>query len=101
VIDVQTTACAAVLTLSGEFDLAVASELCAALEDAVSGEWPTVMVECAQVTFIDISGARPFLAARAAAERSQREFVLRDPAPRVRLVLDFLGLGGSVVAGKG
>lgn len=97
-IESHQTRRAAVVRLSGEFDLAVVADLHAALDQAVAGDQPTVAIECAQISFMDIAGARPLAAARATAAQRGKEFVLLDPAPRVSYVLGVLGLGDAVLA---
>lgn len=84
------------LVLRGELDIAAVPALRALL--AVLGRSP-VVVDLAEVSFVDASGLAPLIEAKDEASREQRRFELRNPRPsttRVLELLELLGLTGLV-----
>lgn len=81
------------LTLTGEFDLAAASQLTAAgLAALVGPAQVELQLDLSGVSFIDSSGIAALVQLKnAAAERGHR-LVLINPAPRVVEVLELTGL---------
>jgi anti-anti-sigma factor len=96
-IRVQAARRTLVVSLAGEFDIATAAALRDTLESALAGGWRAVVVECSQVTFLDVVGGQPLAAASAAARTSRIEFFLVHPGKWVEQVLDLLGLSASIV----
>jgi anti-sigma B factor antagonist len=80
-----------VLQVAGEIDLATVDALRTALEEAVSTD-PTVVVDMAGVTFLDVTGLRAVLQA-AASRNGAGPLTLRN-APRVAWLLELVGLSG-------
>ena len=74
--------------LAGELDVATAPKLSAVLSDLRG----PIVVDCAQLTFVDVSGAR-LLADTA---RANGDLALRNAAPFVRRVLDCAGIAPLV-----
>jgi anti-anti-sigma factor len=96
-IDVHTTRNVLIITLSGDIDVASAPALTTTLATATSGDWRAIVVECDQLQFIDLVGARPLALAHRAAAEGQTAFYLLHPSPQVIRVLDLLDLGPAVV----
>jgi anti-anti-sigma factor len=97
-IDVRSTSHTVAITLAGDFDLTTTAALARILDLVVAESWRVVVVECAEVTFIDLVGAGPLADAAATAAACGVEFVLLHPKPHVARVFDFLGLTDRVVA---
>jgi anti-anti-sigma factor len=72
----------------GEADLASVHVLEQAIHDAFAGGASTVVVECAQLSYLDSSGVRCLLNAEAEAEAHGARVVVRNPSPIVRRVLE-------------
>jgi anti-anti-sigma factor len=90
-----------VLLVTGELDLSTADELRVALEQAVSTD-PTVVVDMAGVTFIDVSGLQAVLAV-AACRNGAGPLTLVN-APRAEWLLGLVGLSdlsSIVIRGAG
>jgi anti-sigma B factor antagonist len=81
-----------VVTLSGELDLASAPAFAPALADAASSG--DVVVDLANLTFIDSSGLWALIKADAAAEAAGGTFTLRCPHGIVRRAMTYAGLDG-------
>ena len=81
-----------VVTLDGECDLAVRAELTAALLTAVSGA-QTVVVDLAQVTFIDSTGVHGLVTAHHAALAAGGRLHVRNATGPVATVLELTGVG--------
>lgn len=79
------------LRLAGELDLAVIGQLRDALDSAVDGEAPSLVLDFAEVVFMDSSVLKELLRARALL--AQREGVLAVAAagPAVRRLLSLTG----------
>ena len=80
----------AVLTLVGEFDLAVLAELRAAL--AATRGCDDVMVHAGGVDFIDCCALRPLLLAARAAARAGGRWRLCEPSPALADLIAWCGL---------
>jgi anti-sigma B factor antagonist len=78
-----------ILRVKGEIDFATADQLRTALKDALSVD-PSVIVDMAGVTFIDVSGLRVVLEA-AESRDGLGPLTLLD-APRVAWLLEVVGL---------
>ncbi len=81
-----------VLRLEGELDTATARELRAALDSAMAGEATAIVLDLAELSFIDSTGIGVFLAASHQAETRGRSFALRHPVRMVRKVLHLTGV---------
>jgi anti-anti-sigma factor len=80
------------VALAGDCDIAVREELTATLLAAV-GRSASVVVDLAEVDFLDSSGVHGLVAAhRAAVERGGR-IVVENPTGSVAAVLDLTGIG--------
>jgi anti-sigma B factor antagonist len=83
------------LTLAGELDLSGVEAFDSALP-AIGPGVRAVVIDLADVTFIDSSGIACFIRARTAALEAGSTLVLRSPSPLVRKVLDVVDLGESI-----
>jgi anti-sigma B factor antagonist len=92
-ISVQTSgANETTLVISGELDVATATDLRSAGEQALADGSPTLIVDLEAVTFLDSSGLGALIALRNASLAAERSFSLRRPSPRVNKVLELSGL---------
>ncbi|MGN9782603.1 STAS domain-containing protein [Nonomuraea sp. ZG12] len=84
---------AAVLSLSGELDLATAAELRHCMAEAIASTVPPrVVVDLKAVAFCDSSGLSELLAALGGAEAAGGTLVLCEVHPRIKRVLNVTGL---------
>ncbi|GAA4506467.1 MULTISPECIES: anti-sigma factor antagonist [Nonomuraea] len=84
---------AAVLSLSGELDIATAAECGRCMAEAIASTEPAkVVVDMKGVEFCDSSGLSVLIAAASGAEASGGVLVLCELHPRVQRVLDVTGL---------
>lgn len=86
-----------VITAHGEWDLATAPALEQMLRMAVSGEWPVIAVDLADVTFMDVAGCAPLCAAALDCRSKDVALFLVHPRPPVERVLQFCGVGGRII----
>ncbi len=77
-----------VLHLTGELDLATVPLLTAVLA-SVEGEVDRVVVDCARLTFVDVTGVSSLLSA---AGRFPEGMTLREPPPPLRRLVEILHL---------
>jgi anti-sigma B factor antagonist len=84
-----------VLRVAGELDAATAPELLATF-DGLPVHGSEVVVDIAEVSFIDSSGLRALLQLRQAAEATDRVLVVRRPARQAWRLLQLSGLTGLV-----
>ena len=81
-----------VLYVEGEVDLATAPRLLSSVRAALDGEG-RVIVDLAEMSFIDSQGIRALVQAFKASETGVAErLVLRSPRPQARKVLELTGL---------
>ena len=80
-----------VIKLVGELDLAAAAAFGDAVERAI-GSSPRVVVDAAELTFIDSSGVNALVRAQRWATDSSVDLVVRAPDRRVRTVLEITGI---------
>ncbi len=81
------------LELAGELDPGTASTLQDRLTDlAADTAVSSVVVDLAQITFLDSSGVRALVAGNQALRARSAELILRSPNPNVRRVLEVTGL---------
>ncbi|MBM2618006.1 STAS domain-containing protein [Actinoplanes sp. LDG1-06] len=96
----------ATVTVVGEVDFSNADELAGSVRDAVT-EWspPSVRVDLKSATFIDSTGLGALIEGYRAATEIESRFLVINPSPAFRRVLevtglcDFFGLGATVEAG--
>ena len=79
----------AVLSVSGEIDLAIAGRFAEELESLVGGNGA---VDLSAVEFIDSSGIRALLKAQGRAQAAGGDLVLLSPSPACRRVLEISGV---------
>ncbi|MHB8295806.1 MAG: STAS domain-containing protein [Acidimicrobiales bacterium] len=88
---------APIAIVQGELDIATAPLLAREL-GTVAREGPRrLVIDLAGTTFMDCGGARAIIDARRALPPGSCEVVLRSPRPRVRMVLELIGLDGTCV----
>ena len=79
------------LVLHGELDIATAPELVELLE-RMRRQKHSVVVDLAEVTFMDSTGLTTLMDARLAADRNGWSFAVRRPSSAVRRVFDLAGV---------
>jgi anti-anti-sigma factor len=82
----------AVVRPSGDLDLATWGDLEALLEIASSSAAPVVVVDLAEVTFIDASGLAILERAGDRLREQNRQLILRNPSEQVIRLLEISGL---------
>src|SRR3954454_18112861 len=80
------------ITVEGDLDISTVAELRAGLHDALQREPERVVVDLRPVTFIDSSGLRCLIEAKALAETSGLEVVVLRPLPPVDQTFEICGL---------
>jgi anti-sigma B factor antagonist len=87
------TDCGCRITVWGDIDVATVARLNAALTDAITGpRIRIVILDLKHVTFMDASGAKALVVARALAEDRGRFVVVERWSPRVIRVLQLCGV---------
>jgi anti-sigma B factor antagonist len=81
------------VTLSGDCDLSVREELLATLSAAVEAS-PRVVVDLAEVGFLDSSGVHGLITAHHAARERGGRLIVVNPRGAVETVLDITGVAG-------
>jgi anti-sigma B factor antagonist len=81
------------LRVAGEVDLATADELNQAIAAALQAGPGALVVDLAEVTFLDSTGLAVLVAVTNQTGTSGVRLTIRDPAPRVRNVIRITGLG--------
>jgi anti-anti-sigma factor len=85
-----------VIAASGELDLVSVPLLDAAVDAALGGSWAVIVVDLADLQFIDVVGARPLL--RLARQLPpERRLVIVNVSTRAEPALRWLGLGSFLV----
>lgn len=88
------------LSLAGDLDPATAPELDARLQDLIAdAAVSSVVIDLAEIAFMDSSGLRVLVAASAALGERSGSLVLRNPSTNIRRVLEVTGLASLVEAG--
>jgi anti-sigma B factor antagonist len=82
-----------VIAVRGEIDAATVETLVRALNAIDSADCTTVVVDLAEVSFIDSSGLNALLIGRRALARHDIGLVVRNPQPQARRLFD-VALGG-------
>jgi anti-sigma B factor antagonist len=86
-----------VLRLRGEFDVANAERLGAALNQIAARRPRRVVIDLGELDFIDASAVAQIAAARRRLPAQQCPIVLRRPRPIVRKLIELIGLDGPCV----
>jgi anti-sigma B factor antagonist len=81
------------LRVAGEVDLATADELNQAAAAALEGGTKALVIDLAEVTFLDSTGLAVLVAVTNQTSAGGISLTIRDPAPRVRNVIRITGLG--------
>jgi anti-anti-sigma factor len=82
----------AVLAVRGEIDIANAEDFAELLLATVEAATSHVVVDASGLRYIDSSGVRGLVNAATRAKARDISFVIRDPQPNTRRVLEILGL---------
>jgi anti-sigma B factor antagonist len=85
---------ATVVALCGELDVASSQELSDELAELIENGTTDLVIDLAQLAFIDSTGLSAILRANRSLERGH--LVLREPSPLVRQVLEITGLTGAL-----
>jgi anti-sigma B factor antagonist len=83
---------AAVVRIEGEIEFATAPRLRATLLDLAQDGAAPVVVDLAQVTFLDSAGISLLIQAKKRLASGESDLVLRDPQPHIRRVLEISGV---------
>jgi anti-sigma B factor antagonist len=81
-----------VIAIRGEFDVAGGPALSRAVEDVVSSAGERVVVDLAELSFIDASGIHALGRAYGRLRGEGKKVVMRDPQPRVLRLLQLCGI---------
>jgi anti-anti-sigma factor len=87
-----------VLVLEGEFDLAAVPSLREEIEAAQAQAPRGVVLDLAEVTFVDSSGLRELLRARAAYDAAGKGFALAAPQPPVIRLFELTGATDAIAS---
>ncbi len=88
-----------VVVAEGEVDVSCASELRNAINDALASDTDAVVVDLAQVPYIDSTGIGVLVGAAHRALDEGVSFAVVNPQRNVRRVLDLLGVTAELGAG--
>ena len=83
-----------VVVAQGEIDIATAPELRDLLRAELAASPEKLIIDMAEVSFIDSSGLSELIVAFKAGQAAGTDVVLRNPGQRVRFVLEVSGLNG-------
>jgi len=84
------------ITVSGELDLASAPELEAELQAVEASDARTIMLDLAELQFIDSTGLRLLLTAHARSQADSERLVLLRPTDGVFRVFEIAGLANRL-----
>lgn len=84
-----------VVTMWGEIDVALRDRASEAMSYVLDARG-RVVVDVADVTFIDSSGIAFIIQLYMLGEEDGRDVVLRDPSPSIVELLDMIGMGGRI-----
>jgi anti-sigma B factor antagonist len=96
-LDVRPERSRVVLFLTGELDCATAPCLESALDELLAAGWDDVVLDVAQVAFVDATGLVAMLAAHRRAQEDGWRFVIAGRCPALDRLLEVTGLTGVVV----
>jgi anti-sigma B factor antagonist len=91
-VDIEDRGDHAVITAAGEIDAASADTLATAVSDALADGYPKVLVDFAQVTFIDSTGLGVLVKSHRSAVAAGAVFAVVHPTPQTRKLIRVLGL---------
>ena len=80
------------ISVRGEIDMANSPDLLAEFQRAIAESDADIVVDCAQLTFIDATGIRACVNTRRALEAQGRDFCLVNVRPGPRRAFEILGL---------
>lgn len=89
-----------VLVLRGELDIASAPIFAHAIAEALEQSSPGVLLDIGAVEFVDSTGLRAILAARALCAERSRAFALTRPAPSVQRLFEVTGVLDDLPRGE-
>jgi anti-sigma B factor antagonist len=95
-VEQRTEGADVVLTVSGELDLSSAPELERALAESGAGRAQRVVIDLAQLTFMDSTGVSVLVRAKQEADAAGRVLAVRHPNGQVRRLLELVGLLGRL-----
>ena len=95
-VRVHTRSRVMVIAVSGDVDLVSVALLEAAVDSAIAGSWPLVVVDLAELRFIDVVGARPLRRLVRGLPPERRTLIANVAAP-AEPALRWLGLGEVLV----
>ena len=81
-----------VVTVSGDVDMAVADPFSSALATAIENATRAVVLDLADLRFMDSTGVRALLYAQHNASANDLTFHIRNPSETVRRVLEVCGV---------
>ena len=87
------------LRVRGELDIATAPELAAELDRLLAADQRVVVLELAELSFLDCSGMRPMRTALGALRCRGGALVIRHPQPLVERALRLAGLAEALDRG--
>jgi anti-sigma B factor antagonist len=82
----------ATIILAGEFDLTGAEQFGASVSEALATSPRSITLHVPDLTFIDSSGLRALLHARAAATDAGVAFRVSEPSPALRRIAEMTGI---------
>lgn len=88
--------CPCIVRASGEIDIYSGPALRDVLRDALAAGPSQLVIDMAEVSFIDSSGLSVIIAAYKRAQDSGIDLVLRGPTPRVVRLLEMTGLNRAL-----
>ena len=91
-IDVRAAGDTVIVALAGEFDAVVVGSFQTCIDAALTTS-NTVVVDLADLSFIDSRGLHALLAAREAAQTAGRTLEFRDVSPAAARLIELVGVG--------
>ena len=91
-VDIEDRGDHVVITVGGEIDAATADTLATAVSGALTDGYQKVLVDFAQVTFIDSTGLGVLVKSHRSAVATDAEFAVVHPTPQTRKLIRVLGL---------
>ena len=81
------------ITMAGELDRLVADRFSRALRDAELGGYRRIVLDTAELTFMDSAGLALVLQGARRAGAARRELVVANPTPPIRRLLEIAAMG--------
>ena len=82
----------AVVALHGEIDMTTADDICGVVDIAIRASYTDLVLDFADVTFMDSQGISALIVGRQAMEAAGGTLAIRNPSPSVRRVLELTQL---------